>query len=121
MNTTFAPAGCFKQLKMLPKSLSLHTVYLAEGKFVMCLENPQRPLNKYCIGGSCLGSGWVWDTSCFLKPIGLPRTLSASAEDHVFCRAVWLHKSLLGKTLNAADVLHTKELLHENKTCHNGN
>lgn len=50
-----------------------------------------------------------------------PRMLSASAEDHVFCRAVWLHKSLLGKTFNTADVFYTKEVLHGNKTWHKGN
>lgn len=36
----------------------------------------------------------------------------ALAEDHVFHRAVWLHKSLPGKTFNTDDVVHTKEVLH---------
>lgn len=50
-----------------------------------------------------------------------PRMLSALAEDRAFRRAVWLQKSLLGTTLNTADVLHTKKVLHENKNRPKGN
>lgn len=47
--------------------------------------------------------------------------LSALAEDRAFRGAVRLQKSLLGMTLNTADVLHTKEVLHKNKNRPKGN
>lgn len=50
-----------------------------------------------------------------------PRMLSALAEDRAFRGAVWLQKSLLGTTLNTADVLHTKKVLHKNKNRPKGN
>lgn len=46
---------------------------------------------------------------------------SALAEDRAFRGAVRLQKSLLGTTLNTADVLHTKEVLHKNKNRPKGN
>lgn len=41
----------FKKLRVLTRSFIpfIHSVYIAEGEFIMCLENPRWPSNEYCI------------------------------------------------------------------------
>lgn len=101
------------------QNVSLHTVYISEGNFLHALKIPHRhwintilPDNRFEIE-LALGNTLLPETSQL--------RLSALAEHPAFSKAVWLHKSLLGKTFNTDAVLHTKDVPYGNTTWHKGN